>query len=129
MWTKTMYQQQKPNFCRPNNFKNVTIDSSLGIPANIKKTEDEIELILALPAFEKSEISIKIVDQDLVVTTTPKEDENSYIRQEFKKKSLKRVFRLPANMDKEQISAKHENGILTIQLKKTVTDQKNIQII
>jgi HSP20 family protein len=40
------------------------------------------------------------------------------VKKEYNFKSFKRVFTVPKSIDKKEIDAHHENGVLTIILKK-----------
>ena len=50
---------------------------------------------------------------------TKEEKETDYARKEFSYYSFERSFTLPENVDAESISAKYEDGILKLNLKKT----------
>ncbi|NOT37004.1 MAG: Hsp20/alpha crystallin family protein [Saprospiraceae bacterium] len=128
MWTKTMYQS-KPNSCRtPYNFRPEVLISDT-IPANIQKNAESFVIELSLPAYEKSEINVKIENNDLVVSTTVTEDKNNYKSKEFKKSNLKRVFRLPTSVNKDEIQASFTQGILTLTLKKLANNHAKINIL
>ena len=131
MWNKTScYSRPGYNrFYRPDfQFKTggQMVDS---IPANIQKNSGEIILALSLPSYDKSEISVKLEDQELTVSTNPQGEPVSYTHQEFKKAKLKRVFRVPSSVIQESIEAKFENGILTIILRKKPVEQSNINTL
>lgn len=131
MWNKTMYYSRPASgCCRPNHFRakeGAAVNDS--IPANIRKTEEEIVIEMALPSYEKTEIAVKIEEQELIVSTMPREDQTSYSRQEFKKSRLKRVFRIPDSVMKDSVEAKFENGILTLTLRKKSAEKTAINII
>lgn len=128
MWTKTMHRTH-PRFCNTmNQFKTEQYVENT-IPTNIQKSKEEIVLQLALPAYDKSEISIKLENQELIIRTNPQEDLDQYNRQEFKKTKLKRVFRIPESVLMDEIQAKFENGILKLTLKKVQTEKTNINIL
>jgi len=99
------------------------------IPANIRKSQEEIFIELALPAYDKNEISVKLEAQTLTVTTEPKEEQMAYNRQEFRKMRLKRTFRIPENIQTENIGARFENGILTLTLGVKKPAQHEINIL
>ncbi|MEO6691077.1 MAG: Hsp20/alpha crystallin family protein [Saprospiraceae bacterium] len=102
---------------------------AIGIPANIQKNENEIIIHLSLAGYDKSEVSIKLENQDLIISTHIQEKMNTYLKQEFKKMNLKRVFRLPDSVVKDSIEAKFDNGVLKIILKKVSQEKTSINII
>lgn len=131
MWNKTFcYNKPGYNRCyRPGfQFKSggPMVES---IPANIQKNAEEIILALSLPSYDKSEINVKLEDQELTVSTNPQGEPITYNHQEFKKAKLKRVFRVPSSVIQESIEAKFENGILTVILRKKPVEQTNINIL
>ena len=66
MWTKTMHQNRPPS-CRTFRDHSVENEFAIGIPANIQKNENEIIIHLALAGYDKSEVSIKLENQDSIV--------------------------------------------------------------
>lgn len=92
---------------------------------NVIDEADQFKLGVAAPGWSKSDFSIHL-DKNILTVETQAEDkaENKegerVIRREFSKKSLKRSFTLPENVDKENISAKYINGVLSIGIPKIV---------
>ena len=83
----------------------------------IKEKEDYYAVYMDLPGFSKSNIEIEIVEDQLTVVA--KKDE----------KQVEKSFQLPKNeIDKEQITAKLENGVLELSLKKNPKFKKRIEI-
>ncbi|MCC6815047.1 MAG: Hsp20/alpha crystallin family protein [Saprospiraceae bacterium] len=128
MWTKTMYRN-RPNTCNYSYHSVNTPRTSESIAANIQKNPESIIIDLALPGYERTEINVKIEEAELVISTQVSDEAVSYNRKEFQKANLKRVFKLPANINKEEIEAKLEQGILKITLNKIKNNKTQINIL
>ena len=101
---------------RDNNF----FDTSLIKPSyNIALDEDESTVIeLAVPGFTKEEISIKTLPDGIQVQGTKEETKLKYSsRGFFTSGKFTRFFELNELPSTYDISAKLENGLLTIRLK------------
>ena len=104
-------------------------------PVNIIDKADRYLLELSSPGFEKADFNIKL-EENLLTISTEKKVENSnegekVIRKEFSYKTFKRSFTIDEKIDAEYISAKYENGILSLDLPKkeiTKTGAKEINI-
>ena len=100
------------------------------LPAtNIAETEDEYKIELAVPGIEKEDFHVSINnDNELVVSAekkTEKEEKGKkekYLRREFSYTQFKQTMLLPDNVDRNQIDAKNEHGVLTIEIKKKAKD-------
>lgn len=90
---------------------------------DIIKTEDGFILEAELPGFSKEDIKVSVegdiltVKAEKAVENTEEENKDGYIRTERTRGSYERSFDI-SDIDAENISAKHENGILTLTLKK-----------
>ncbi|MEP6710793.1 MAG: Hsp20/alpha crystallin family protein [Ferruginibacter sp.] len=91
-------------------------------PVNITNKEAAYSIELAAPGFEKPDFNVKLDNNILTISTEKKEKETEQgqkvIRREFSTKSFKRSFTIDDKIDTENISAKYENGILTLELPK-----------
>jgi HSP20 family protein len=97
--------------------------SGSAMPAiNITDNETGYEMEFAVPGMTKEDFSIQVDTQDnLVVSTikTPKASpEKRYLRQGFRTVSFRQNIVLPEDVNREEISARVENGILYIALPK-----------
>ncbi len=91
-------------------------------PANIIEKADQYKIELAAPGMEKTDFNVKLDGKILTIsaekkTETATENEKM-IRKEFGYKSFKRSFTLDEKIDAVNISARYENGILTLGLPK-----------
>ena len=91
-------------------------------PANIIEKADLYKIELAAPGMDKADFNVKLDGKILNISAEKKpvaavENENM-IRKEFGYKSFKRSFTLDEKIDSTNITAKYENGILTLELPK-----------
>lgn len=88
---------------------------------DIKEVEDGYRLEADLPGFDKEDIDISYGDNVLTIQALQsseneeKDDKERYIRRERSKSSYRRQF-LVKDIDKDNIKAKFENGVLAIDL-------------
>ncbi|KAI3414554.1 SHSP domain-containing protein [Psidium guajava] len=100
-----------------------------GIPADILETPKEYVFCFDVPGLSKSDIQVTVEDdqKSLVIRSngkrkredTEEEEACKYVRLERRApRNQTRKFRLPDNADPSAISAKCENGVLTVTVKK-----------
>ena len=107
------------NFFDPDHFlgRSAFEDNWMTSPkANVSENEDSYDLELAMPGVSKDEVEVAIEDNALIVTVNRELPEKEYIHQEILLDFKRRVFSLANNVDKDNIAAKLENGILKIKL-------------
>ena len=91
---------------------------------DVRETADSYELDIDLPGFKKDEISLDLRDGYLTISAQrneeldDKDNEGRYIRQERATGSCARSFYVGKELEPKDISAKFENGILTLHLPK-----------
>lgn len=100
---------------------------------NVKELDDRYQLEVSLAGFKKDDIDINVDDGVLSISSdveNKNEDkDDNYIRYEFRKSSFKKQFRIPDDVNSDQIKAKFEDGILKVDLMKENTKiSKNKQI-
>ncbi|MBA0774828.1 hypothetical protein Gotri_010009 [Gossypium trilobum] len=97
------------------------------IPADILDTPKEFIFYLDVPGMSKSDIQVTVEDENTLVIKSGgkrkreevEEEGCKYIRLERKApQKLMRKFRLPENANVSAITAKCENGILTVVVEK-----------
>ena len=88
-------------------------------PTDITDKGDYFLLQTDLPGFSKEEISLELQENLLTVRAQHKDEveEERYVRRERRFNSYCRSFRLK-DIDTDKISAKFENGVLTLTLPK-----------
>ena len=91
-------------------------------PVNIKETENDYVLEVVAPGFQKEDFKINLDNNTLTISAEKKEEtENQnekFVRKEFKQQSFSRSFTIDEKIDAENISAKYVNGVLTLNLAK-----------
>jgi len=94
------------------------------LPAmNIKEHDDDFEIELAAPSFDKKDFEITMKDDILEVsaqkTKEETEKDEDYTRKEFSYNCFKRTMQLPNTVDQNQdVKATYKNGILKLNLVK-----------
>lgn len=102
---------------------------------NISENEDSYSISLALPGYSKEDIKIEINNEIISIYSEienkNEEENNSYVIKEFHKSSFKRNFNLPDDVNKDNIEASMENGILSVILNKNkvIENKTNIKRI
>ena len=111
-------------------FAGTGIETSYGtIPAvNIKENEKEFTLELTAPGFEKEEVKLKLEENTLTISGEKKaqteETKENYTRLEFKAEKFSRRFKLPENINADEIKAEFKNGILYVTIPKIDAQKK-----
>jgi HSP20 family protein len=98
---------------------------------------DRVEIVAEIPGLEKEEVSVDVEENLLIISgqkskTISEDDKKTYIRKELKHSSFKRAFVLSDLFDKDNPSAKFENGLLTVTVKKvkpTPPTSKRVKIV
>ena len=98
-------------------------DQSWVPAANLTETEQSFAVELSVPGFLKRDISVHVENKILTISGTHKieksKEKKNYTRQEFRSDSFTRSFELPDNVSEANISAKYNEGLLTIELPKS----------
>ena len=97
---------------------------------NVKESDKAYTVELAAPGMKKEDFNVHINDEgNLVVKMeskqeTKEEDKNvRYLRREFSYSKYEQTLILPDDVKKEDISAKVDNGVLTVELPKMVEEK------
>lgn len=96
-------------------------DNSNKPAVNIKETETDYSLNLAVPGYDKNELKVSVDNKTLTISHDTEAKEKStvkFLRKEFASSNFKRTFELPENADLDKIEASHNNGVLTIKIQK-----------
>ena len=98
-------------------------DFAVSQPAvNIIEDNGGFRLEVAAPGLEKENFDISVEKDHLVITANvekeEKEDTLRYNRREFNFEKFSRSFRLPKIIDRAEIKANYENGVLKVYLPK-----------
>ena len=96
---------------------------------DVRETEDTYELDVDLPGFKKDEVTLELKDGVLTIQAVKGLDKDEtdkkgkYIRQERYAGACSRSFYVGDAVEPEDVSARFEDGILTISVPKNVNKQ------
>lgn len=100
---------------------------------NVKETQDEYIVELAAPGMKKEDFNVNInADGDLSIKMESKrenkeEDKKAhYLRREFSYSKFEQTLILPDDVEKEKISARVADGVLTVELPKQKQEQHKV---
>ena len=118
-------------------FGNEWVDktSSTAPAVNVIETDKEYKVEIAAPGLTRDDFKIDInEDNELTVSMEKKVEKNeesekegkkhTYLRREFSYSSFRQRMILPDNVNVDNIDAKMENGVLTIDLPKKTEEEK-----
>ena len=98
---------------------------------NVKESEKAYTMELAAPGIKKEYCRVGINDEGLLTIAIENKQEHKhedkhhhYLRREFSYSNYEQSYTLPDDVVKDQISAKVEDGILTVTMPKTEPKQK-----
>ena len=104
---------------------------------NVKEDADKYTMEVAVPGIKKDYVRIDLnKDGDLELAIENKlehheedgkeERKEHYLRREFSYSNYQQVYSLPEDVDKDHITAKVEDGILSIALPKIKKEEANV---
>jgi HSP20 family protein len=98
---------------------------------NIIENDKAYVVEIAAPGLTKKDFRIDVHDDDCLTVSVEKKSEiqdedkgNKYLRREFTYSSFRQSMILPENVDKNQIKAKAEDGVLSIEIPKIPKEEK-----
>ena len=101
------------------------------IKTDISEKDDRYELKAELPGFSKDQIDISYENGMLIISAEnnqvneEKDNEGKVIQKERSYSNVKRMYSLN-NIDEDNIEAKFEDGILSVDLPKTENSQRKV---
>ncbi|MFS4491263.1 Hsp20/alpha crystallin family protein [Maribacter sp. 2308TA10-17] len=123
-------------FDRDSLFNDDFFNMEKSVPAmNVKEHENDFEIELASPGFDKKDFEITMNDDILEVSAEKSKEEeekdDDYTRKEFNYRSFRRSLQLPKTVDdSKDVKATYKNGILKLQLmKKEEAKEKSKRVI
>jgi len=97
---------------------------------NVKENDKAYIVELAAPGMKKEDFNVHLNDEGNLVVKMEKKQENKeedknarYLRREFSYSRFEQTLILPDDVKKEEISAKVEHGVLTVELPKLVEEK------
>ena len=99
---------------------------------NVIESEKEYKVEVAAPGMTKDDFNIHLSEDNELVITMEKKNENQeedkenkkYLRREFSYTKFQQALILPEDVEKENISASVSEGVLTITLPKLQPEEK-----
>jgi HSP20 family protein len=98
---------------------------------NVIESDKDYTVELAAPGMKKEDFKVNINDDgNLVIKMEQKKEQNEedksrhYLRREFSYSKFEQTLLLPDDVEKDQIAARVEHGVLTIDLPKIAAAQK-----
>ena len=92
---------------------------------NVKETDKAYIVELAAPGMKKEDFNVHINDEGNLLIKMEKEEEKKeedksarYLRREFSYSKFEQTLILPDDVEKDQIKARAEHGVLTVELPK-----------
>ncbi len=104
----------------PDTLKKFTVD----ITCDIADKGDKFVLTADLPGMDKDEVKINVTDNEIEISAEHKESKEErkkgYIREERSQVRYERTLSVPEDVVGSKVTAKMQNGILTVELPKKV---------
>jgi HSP20 family protein len=102
------------------------------VPLNIIDHGDHYEVFVYAVSFEKENIDVRVVGDNLVIQGTrphDKANDPAFLLQEYPIKSFERVLPLSDRVDTGGITARQKNGVLIVYVPKKAEPQTPEQVI
>jgi HSP20 family protein len=97
---------------------------------NVKETDKAYVVELAAPGMKKEDFNVHVNDEGNLIIKMEKKQENKeedksarYLRREFSYSKFEQTLLLPYDVKREDIKAKVEHGVLTVELPKVVEEK------
>lgn len=97
---------------------------------NVKEIDKAYVVELAAPGMKKEDFNVHVNDEGNLIIKMEKKQENKeedksarYLRREFSYSKFEQTLLLPDDVKREDIKAKVENGVLTVELPKVVEEK------
>jgi HSP20 family molecular chaperone IbpA len=106
---------------------------------DVKENDQEYEVNIELPGYKKEEVKAELKDGYLMISAAretnndQKDEKGKYVRRERYSGNMSRSFYVGENVTQEDIHAKFEDGILTLEIpkkdpKKQVEERRYVTI-
>ncbi len=99
-----------------------------GVPINMSETEHALVIQAHLPGVKKEDVKVAITNNTFELSVSHKQEEleqtKTSFRKEFSQKAFHQSFTLPTAVDANNVSAKLEQGVLTVTMPKLESKKK-----
>lgn len=108
----------------------MTRTNSTAPAINVIEDDKDYKVEVAAPGMNKEDFKVNVTDDNYLVLTMEKkneskdEDKKKYLRREFSYHKFEQSLALPENANKDEIKATVNDGILTIDIPKIKTTEK-----
>lgn len=113
-------------------FKEYLREYRTWMPVDVIDEGDRIKIIADLPGFAKEDIEIYFENGDLIIKAERKEEveekKKDYIRRERRAGKFYRRVSLPADINKDEVKAKYNNGVLEITVPRITKERKIVPV-
>lgn len=95
---------------------------------DVVESDNEFNILIDLPGLNKKQVKISLKNRVLTVSGERElflEDNEKLIRRERKQGAFSKAFAIPEQADEKSVSAAFKDGVLTISLKKTGTEDES----
>ena len=100
---------------------------------NVKENDKAYTVELAAPGMKKEDFNVHINDEGNLIIKMEKKQDNKeedksarYLRREFSYSKFEQTLLLPDDVKKEDIKARVEHGVLTVELPKQVEEKVKV---
>ena len=109
-WEEKARRHRQRGFRRP----------KYNIPVNIVENEDEYEVHVHALTYAKDQIKVSVLDDTLYISgrREPADEYPNFLLQEYPIKSFERSFELSDHVDRGNITARYEKGVLIVMVPK-----------
>ena len=94
---------------------------------NVYEYEDKVGIVAEIPGLDKKQLNVEVEDGTLTISGDKhgvwEEEGAKVIRRELKASSFKRSFELGELLDGNSINANFKDGVLSIEIPKTVPEK------
>lgn len=97
---------------------------------NVSEDDKEYKVEVAAPGMTKDDFKINVANDELVIAMEKKSDskeddkDKKYLRREFSYSKFEQHLTLPDNVERDNISAGMNDGVLTINIPKMTEEEK-----
>lgn len=97
---------------------------------NVSEDNKEYKVEVAAPGMTKDDFKINVANDELVISMEKKSDskdddkDKKYLRREFSYSKFEQHLTLPDNVERDNISAGMNDGVLTIDIPKMTEEEK-----